>query len=329
MAKDNQLVIHNPHDRLFKDTFAHKASLLSFVRAYVPADIAALVAGSMATEPWPISIVDPEFAMTHSDVTYKFILNGRPAFLYLLFEHQSTPEPDMAFRLLKYLTRLWDLIEQQKPKSKSKSKSKSKLRPPILPLVLYHGSDKWPASLQFQDLIDVPPALMPFTPGFEYVLVDLNQPGMQDRVDDLRCRFVLHLLHAAATDRLTEVFRHHGHILTALWRAHARGDSLRFLEMVIRYVVSVGDIEAKELKRIVVDLVDQEAGEIVMTTTAERWIAEGEARGEAKVLQRLLERKFPDARPVDLDGLSPEQLEVIAERILICNTLEEVLAGIA
>jgi hypothetical protein len=319
MAKDDHPVIHNPHDRLFKDTFAHKASLLSFVRAYVPADIAALVAGSTAAEPWPISFVDPEFAMSHSDVIYKFMLNGRPAFLYLLFEHQSTPEPDMAFRLLKYLTRLWDLIEQQQ------KKPKSKLRPPILPLVLYHGSDKWPASLQFQDLIDVPPAMVPFTPGFEYVLVDLNQPGMQDRVDDLRCRFVLHLLHAAATDRLIEVFRHHGHILTALWRAHTRGDSLRFLEMVIRYVVSVGDIDARELKRIVVDLVDQEAGEIVMTTTAERWMAEG----EAKVLQRQLGRKFPDARPVNLDGLSPAQLEVIAERILTCDTLEEVLAGIA
>ena len=323
MAKDDHPVIHNPHDRLFKDTFAHKASLLSFVRAYVPADIAALVAGSTAAEPWPISIVDPEFAMSHSDVTYKFMLNGRPAFLYLLFEHQSTPEPDMAFRLLKYLTRLWDLIEQQE------AIPKSKLRPPILPLVLYHGSDKWPASLQFQDLIDVPPALVPFTPGFEYVLVDLNQPGMQDRVDDLRCRFVLHLLHAAATDRLIEVFRHHGHILTALWHAHSRGDSLRFLEMVIRYVVSVGDIDARELKRMVVDLVDQEAGEIVMTTTAQRWMAEGEARGEAKVLQRQLGRKFPDARPVDLDGLSPQQLDVIAERILTCDTLEAVLAGIA
>jgi hypothetical protein len=44
---------------------------------------------------------------------------------------QGTPEPDMAFRLLKYLTRLWDLIEQQQ------KKPKSKLRPPILPLVLH------------------------------------------------------------------------------------------------------------------------------------------------------------------------------------------------
>jgi hypothetical protein len=69
-----------------------------------------------------------------------------------------------------------------------------------------------------------------------------------------------------------------------------------------------------------------------MTTTAERWMAEGRAEGEIKgkikLLQRLIERKFPDAPRVDLEDFSQEQLETIGERILTCETLDEVLDGI-
>lgn len=326
MANDGNDATYNPHDRLFRDTFAHKESLIGFVRAYVPTELAALVNSSESVEPYPGTFVDPELKMSHSDIVYRFVLDGRPVYLYLLFEHQSTPEPDMAFRLLRYLVKLRDDIGKQAPGA-------DKSRPPILPLVLYHGERKWNAARQFQDLIDLPPALMPYTPGFEYVLVDLNEPGMQDQVDDLRCRFVLHLMHAAATDTLLQAFQHHGQILTALWQALARGDSLRFLETVIRYAVSVADIDAHELKQIVVEFVNKEAGDIVMTTTAERWMAEGEARGEIrgeiKLLQSLIIEKFPEAPPMDLEGLALEQLETIGKRILTCETLDEVLEGIA
>lgn len=80
-----------------------------------------------------------------------------------------------------------------------------------------------------------------------------------------------------------------------------------------------------EIPRLALLARDDRDGDIVMTTTAERWMAEG----EAKLLQRQIERKFPDAPHVDLEGLSQEQLETIGERILTCNTLDEVLDGIA
>ena len=45
----------------------------------------------------------------HSDVLYRAELGGEQAlWLYILFEHQSTPEPRMAWRLLRYMTRIWD-----------------------------------------------------------------------------------------------------------------------------------------------------------------------------------------------------------------------------
>jgi len=160
------------------------------------------------------------------------------------------------------------------------------------------------------------------------VLVDLTEPETRDRVDDLRCRFVLHLMHAAAADTLLDAFRRNGPILGRLWQSLTAGDNLGFLETVIRYAVSVADVDARALQQIVVEHVNREAGEIVMTTTAERWLEEGKIKGEIALLQRQIEQKFPDAPPIDLEGLSPDQLEEIGRRILTCDSLEQVMAGI-
>lgn len=321
---DEDDAISNPHDRLFRETFAHTESLRSFVQAYAPSDIVASIDETTGMEPWPGTFVDQELSTYHSDIVCRFLIGGKPAFVYLLFEHQSTPDADMGFRLFTYLGRLWDDIDKKEPGTRP--------RPPILPMVLYHGQRKWNVATQFQDLIDAPDSLLPFTPSFEYVLVDLNEPGIQDQVNDLRCRFVLHLMHAAASGTLFDVLRRNGPVIRRLTRSLATGDELAFLETIIRYVVSVADIDARVLQEFVAEHVNKEAGEIVMTTTAERWMAEGAAKGriegEIALLRRQIEQKFPDAPPVDLEGFSLEQLEEIGRRILTCDSLDQVMKGI-
>jgi hypothetical protein len=72
-------------------------------------------------------------------------------------------------------------------------------------------------------------------------------------------------------------------------------------------------------------------------TTAEKLRAEGEARGrakgraegEARLLVRLLTLKFgplPGTVRAHIDGASPEQLEIWADRVLSATTLDEVLS---
>lgn len=54
--------------------------------------------------------------------------------LYILFEHQSTPDPLMPYRMLRYALRIWDrwLTEHEGARS----------LPPLLPLVLFHGGQR-------------------------------------------------------------------------------------------------------------------------------------------------------------------------------------------
>ena len=42
-------------------------------------------------------------------------LAGRDAFVYVLVEHQSSDDPLMAFRVLRYVTRIWDQYEREHP----------------------------------------------------------------------------------------------------------------------------------------------------------------------------------------------------------------------
>ena len=55
---------------------------------------------------------------------------------------------------------------------------------------------------------------------------------------------------------------------------------------------------------------------------------EGKIEGEIRLLKKLIKLKFPDAKAVPLASLSLDQLEIIGQRILTCDTLEEVLEGI-
>jgi predicted transposase/invertase (TIGR01784 family) len=56
----------------------------------------------------PGSFVDEALRWRHSDVLFTAPLDGHHAFVYALIEHQSSDDPLMAFRMMRYVTRIWD-----------------------------------------------------------------------------------------------------------------------------------------------------------------------------------------------------------------------------
>ncbi|RFC45957.1 MAG: YhgA-like [Verrucomicrobia bacterium] len=83
--------------------------------------------------------------------TFSFPENAR-AFLYLLFEHQSSEDPRMALSLLTYILRIWERFAQEHP-------SPAKL-PAILPVALAQGKRPWKTSTPLEELIGLPPAVV-------------------------------------------------------------------------------------------------------------------------------------------------------------------------
>jgi predicted transposase/invertase (TIGR01784 family) len=64
------------------------------------------------------SFVDEELNNRHADVLMRTRLDGREAFVYVLIEHQSNPDPMMPLRMLRYVMRIWDRYLQEHPKKK-------------------------------------------------------------------------------------------------------------------------------------------------------------------------------------------------------------------
>ena len=91
--------IHQPHDKLVKSTFSDPDNARIFFQAHLPRKLArrmdwnslSLVSGSF---------IDPEFAATASDLLFTAKIDGQPAFLYILFEHQNQEDPLIGLRLL-------------------------------------------------------------------------------------------------------------------------------------------------------------------------------------------------------------------------------------
>ncbi len=162
----SEKTIKNPHDLFFRKTFARRDTALSFLQTYLPAEIAPVFDFS-TFEISKDTFVDSILQDRSSDILYKVGLEGGgQSCIYVLFEHKSYQDYMVAFQLLKYMVRIWELQLQQADPQKVKQRHQLK---PIFPLVVYHGSTGWQVDLSFAalfDKADLPDVLRPYIPNF-------------------------------------------------------------------------------------------------------------------------------------------------------------------
>ena len=160
-----------PHDLFVRYTFGHPERAAAELRAVLPSHVVSEVDWeSLRREPG--SVVDPELRETESDLLFTARLRtGRPVLLYVLLEHQSSVDPWMALRMLRYVVRQVERWRQEHPQSP--------VLPLIIPLVMYHGPEgTWTAPRRVEDLFDLPDEgrerWRALVPRFEYLLDDLT-----------------------------------------------------------------------------------------------------------------------------------------------------------
>ena len=261
----------NPHDRFFKEALARPDAARDFLRYYLPAEVTRLLDLSVL-QLVKDSFVDETLREHYSDLLYEVgLLDGRGAYVYVLFEHKSYSDPLVALQLLRYMVRIWDYALRRRARLW-----------PILPVVVYHGEARWPISVHLHDLFDAPEPFQPFLPAYRYWLCDLSEYSDDDLKGVVTLRVALLLLKHIFREDLPQRLPD---ILTLWHNLAAQESGLDYLEVMLRYVVSATDrITERDLRK-AVEVAFPEGG-ATMSTIAQRWIEQGTQQGLQQGLQQ-------------------------------------------
>jgi predicted transposase/invertase (TIGR01784 family) len=248
----------------------NKAIAQGFMQYYLPSHIRdALDLDSLSLE--HDSYLDAALRETVSDLVYQCKLAGEPAFLALLVEHQSTPDPHMPVRIGHYL---FSLLTKQLKQTPSEPLA------PVHALVFYHGSQTpYPYSMSLADCFKDPLGLMKTLFQEPIPLVDINQLSddelKQQRWIGIVARVLKHIREPHIDPYLLEW------LLDCAALGDQNHQQLEFIKTLLNYVTRTGNV-------IDIDHLVEESHRLpkpigdTFMTIAEQLEARGEAKGKAK-----------------------------------------------
>jgi hypothetical protein len=306
---------------VFRRILGVPENMASHLRAVLPLDAAALLDLNRLARV-PGSFVDESLRWRHSDLLFTAPLEGQDALVYVLVEHQSSSDPLMAFRMLRYLTRIWDRYLDDHPQTRQ--------LPPVIPLVVHQGPARWNSPRQLLDLIDLDPAgkkaMQACLPSFGYLLDDLAATGtgqLRNRGLTPQALVTLLLLKTApGNPRLPTELRAWADQLRAILDQPGGGEAFIAL---LTYIELVSEAPASELHDLAASL-GPDAEEAYMTT-AEMLRTEGRAEGLAEALVQVLTIKFgtlPEDLPRKVRAASSGQVQEWTARAVTAEKLDEV-----
>lgn len=274
--------------------------------------------------------IDPKLRTRRGDILYAVDLldTHRPAFIYVLLEHQSTEQHLMAFRLLQYACRLWERFVHAQP-------TPVEWLPLVIPLVLYQGPDGWTAPRRLSELLDVPPDFLAACPSpieLTFFVDELTASVRDDALATSRAVALLELTrafmrlayapHQITPENVAPLIP----LLDVVLRDYGEED----LQALLTYILSAFGPESP-LRDILYETASQET-RAVFTSYRDHDRAEARAEGEAKGMATLLLRLL-DQRglPLSLElehqvshCQDPERLQRWFDRALRAARIEDV-----
>jgi len=265
----------NPHDKFFKQVFTKRELARRFFQAFLPPEVLQhLDLSKLRVEKQ--GFVDQKLDETFSDLLYRVAWKDGEGFVYLLMEHKSHPAPMVRFQILGYMVRVWEQYMKQHKNART--------LPVIVPMVLYHGANRWQVPDMRSLFGDAPEALLGFVPEFQ-VLVD--DPGeVPDK--ELAC------LRGIGPNLLVMKHIHNGQDLIRVLYLIAQDlkksgkielDKSSFESLVTYLFLAGKDLDKQDLASAASDVLDAMGGRI-MGTLAEKYFQEGLQEGEHRGVEK-------------------------------------------
>ena len=130
-----------PHDAVFKQFLSHPECARDFIDIHLPASLRQLC-NLQTLKLESGSFIEADLRASYSDVLWSLKTRDGDGYIYVVIEHQSTPDAHMAFRLMRYA-----LAAMQRHLDAG-----HKTLPLVVPMLFYHGATSpYPFSLNWLD----------------------------------------------------------------------------------------------------------------------------------------------------------------------------------
>ncbi|HHQ4049470.1 TPA: Rpn family recombination-promoting nuclease/putative transposase [Citrobacter freundii] len=135
-----------PHDALFKTFLKYPETARDFIEIHLPSRLR-ILCDLTTLELKPASFIEENLRAYYSDVLWSMKTSEGDGYIYVVIEHQSSPDIHMAFRLMRYA-----IAAMQ-----SHLDAEHDTLPLVVPMLFYHGIDTpYPFSLCWLDEFDNP-----------------------------------------------------------------------------------------------------------------------------------------------------------------------------
>ena len=307
--------VHMPlhYDALFRRLFDKPEVSADFAHNVLPPDYQGKIDFESASIE-PDSYIDKNLRRNYTDLLYKFNKKGdrEALYLYLLYDHKSSPDKWVTIQLLRYIMLIYRKELEKKPPPA--------ILPEIFPVVFYHGTQEWTYSLQCADTIDG--LRREHLPHFKPFLFDLNRiedkrlgGSVQTVVGLLSLKYIKH--------RFTEGLV--GYLLQELHRLPRESSFLHeFYMTLIRFKA---EEELQTFLQIAREMNYRDMEEDIMTRE-QRLLKEGRVEGLQDSLKRQLKKKFglETEESVKINQIKDlARLEAALDEILSAETKQQVL----
>ena len=300
--------INNPHDKFIKRMMSDQRVAKDFFHQHLPHKIQKLINFNQLT-PSQASFVDDHLRLSSADMLFETTFQGKAGYLYLLLEHQSTPDFLMPFRLLSYMLRIMrQHIETYK----------TKVLPIVYPMVFATTRDAYKGPSDIVELFGEQKTLARKIMFKPFQLIEVNN------IPEEALR--KHLF--AGTLAYTMKHIYDKDILKALkpWMpqfiemVEKTGDEL--LSILIRYVFEAGEaVKSEEIVEFAEGF-PSKVGEKVMTIAEqlryegiERGMKQGMQKSTQEIAKKMFYEGIPLATIAKITGLNEVLIKEIAEEI--------------
>jgi len=225
--------------------------------------------------------------------------------LYFVFEHKSYPDPGVLLQILSYMTAIWD--EQRK---------KNVPLTPVIPVVIYHGTTSWNVTTHFQGQFrNLSEVAKPYTPEFDYVLVDLTQ--ISDDEIEQKANDTPFLAASLIIMKLVALGDIDGILRIAVIISLSEEERI----ILLLYLFYTLDVDQNVMQEIASKL----GGEEIMPSLAEKLIKQGEEKGK---IEGKLEGKLEGKIEGKLEGKQALVIKLLRRKFNLTHGEEKMIHSV-